>query len=58
MSDYTIVESKEVKKILLLLQPYVKLKRKQIELSLEILSKLENKKSTEDFLETSEIKNF
>ena len=58
ISDYTIVESKEVKKILLLLQPYVKLKRKQIELSLEILSKLENKKSTEDFLETSEIKNF
>jgi len=31
ISDYTIVESKEVKKILTLLQPYVKLKRKQVE---------------------------
>ena len=51
MSDYTIVESKEVKRILLLLQPYVRLKKKQVELGLEILSKLENKKSDEDFLE-------
>ena len=51
ISDYTIVESKEVKKILILLQPYVKLKRKQIELGLQILQKLENKKSNKDFLE-------
>ena len=51
ISDYTIVESKEVKRILLLLQPYVRLKKKQVELGLEILSKLENKKSEEDFLE-------
>ena len=51
ISDYTIVESKEVKKILLLLQPYVRLKRKQVELGLEILSKLKNKKSNKDFLE-------
>ncbi len=51
VSDYTIVESKEVKRMLLLLQPYVKLKKKQIELGLNILQKLENKKSRKDFLE-------
>ena len=51
ISDYTIVESKEVKKILLLLQPYVRLKKKQVELGLKILEKLETKKSDEDFLE-------
>ena len=51
ISDYTIVESKEVKKILLLLQPYVILKKKQVELGLKILEKLETKKSNEDFLE-------
>ena len=48
ISDYTIVESKEVKKILLLLQPYVIIKKKQVELGLKILEKLENK---EEFLE-------
>ena len=51
ISDYTIVETKEVKRILLLLQPYVKLKSKQVNLGLEIISKIDNKKSDEDFLE-------
>ena len=51
VSDYTIVESKEVKRILSLLQPYVRLKKKQIDLGLEIIHKLENKKSDKDFLE-------
>jgi hypothetical protein len=51
VSDYTIVESKEVKKILLLLQPYVKLKKPQVDLGLQILEKLDGKKSNEDFLE-------
>ena len=51
ISDYTIVESKKVKEILLLLQPYVILKKKQVELGLKILEKLETKKSNEDFLE-------
>jgi len=51
VSDYTIVESKEVKRILLLLQQYVRLKKKQVELGLQILEKLENKKTTQDFLE-------
>jgi lipopolysaccharide export LptBFGC system permease protein LptF len=50
ISDYTIVESKEVKRILLLLQPYVKLKKKQLELGLKILQKLENARSDADFL--------
>jgi len=40
-----------VKKILSLLQPYVKLKKKQVELGLEIFNKLENKKSNKDFLD-------
>ena len=44
ISDYTIVDSKEVKKILLLLQPYSRLKKKQIELGLEIFNKLETLK--------------
>lgn len=36
MSDYTIVDSKEVSRILILLQPYVRLKKRQVELGLEI----------------------
>lgn len=51
LSDYTIVESKEVKRILLLLQPYVKLKEEQVQLGLKIIDKLENKKTNKDFLE-------
>ncbi len=51
ISDYTIVESKEVYKILKLLQPYVILKKKQVELGLKIINKLNSKKSDEDFLE-------
>ena len=51
MSDYTIVDSKEVRKILELLQPYVRLKKKHVELGLEILQKLENVKNNNDFLE-------
>ena len=51
VSDYTIVESKEVRKILELLRPYVRLKKKQVELGLEILDKLENKKTDFDFIE-------
>jgi len=45
ISDYTIVESTEVKKILKSLQPYVILKKKQIELGLRIFDYLESKKS-------------
>jgi len=51
ISDYTIVESKEVRKLLILLQPYVKLKKRHVELGLEIINKLDNKKSDKDFLE-------
>ena len=51
MSDYTIVESKEVKKILEMLKPYARLKKKQIALGLDILEKIEKKKSDNDFLE-------
>ncbi|PIZ82659.1 hypothetical protein COX97_03635 [Candidatus Pacearchaeota archaeon CG_4_10_14_0_2_um_filter_05_32_18] len=55
ISDYTIVESKEVKKILELLKPYVRLKKKQVDLGLEIINKLENKKSDRDFLEICQL---
>ena len=48
MSDYTIVDSKEVQKILELLKPYVKLKSKHVNLGLEILDKISNK---DDFIE-------
>ena len=51
ISDYTIVESKVVKKLLILLKPYVKLKKRHVELGLEIINLLENKKSNQDFLE-------
>ena len=51
VSDYTVVESKEVKKILQLLQPYVKVKQKQVALGLEILEKLEFVKTPLEFLE-------
>jgi hypothetical protein len=40
ISDYTIVEAREVRRILELLRPYVRLKRKQVTLGLEILEKL------------------
>ncbi len=39
ISDYTIVESGEVRRILELIQPYVRLKREHVRLGLEILSK-------------------
>jgi hypothetical protein len=55
ISDYTIVEQQEVEKILLLLKPYVILKKKQVELGLEILNKLKTKKSNKDFLEICEL---
>ncbi|MFH1425635.1 MAG: LAGLIDADG family homing endonuclease [archaeon] len=51
MSDHTIVEAKEVKRILELLKHYVKLKRKHIDIGLDILGRLDKKKSNEDFLE-------
>ena len=55
VSDYTVVESKEVKKILQLLQPYVKLKKKQIVLGLTILEKLDDIKTKQEFLEICEL---
>ncbi len=51
ISDYTIVEPKEVYKILKLLQPYVRLKKRQVELGIEILSKFEDRKTKKGFLE-------
>jgi hypothetical protein len=48
ISDYTIVDSREVLKILQLLKPYVILKKKQVELGIKIL---ELKNSGFDFIE-------
>ena len=40
ISDYTIVELREVRRILELLQPHVRLKKAQVELGLQILNRL------------------
>ena len=40
ISDYTIVEPREVSRILELLQPFVRLKKEHVRLGLEILGKL------------------
>jgi hypothetical protein len=40
ISDYTIVEAKEVRRVLELLQPYVRLKKEHVRLGLKILSEL------------------
>jgi len=40
VSDYTIVEPSEVRRVLKELQPYVRLKRNQVQLGLEILEEL------------------
>ena len=51
VSDYTIVAPKDVQRILVLLQPYVRLKQPQVVLGLHILEKLEQQKTVHDFLE-------
>jgi len=51
MSDYSIVDSKEVEKLLRLLRPYVVVKKKQLELGLNILQRLKTCKSNKEFLE-------
>jgi hypothetical protein len=55
ISDYTVVESKKVKQILEMLRPYVKLKKKHVDLSLEILDKMEHDCSDRDFIEICEM---
>lgn len=52
ISDYTIVDSKEVYEILKLLEPFVILKKKQVNLGIKIL---ELKNSGVDFLEICKI---
>ena len=51
ISDYTVVESKEVYRILKLLQPYVKLKKKHVHLGLKILERLKQVETNQDFIE-------
>ena len=55
ISDYTIVESEKVGKILQLLQPFTRLKKKQIYLGLQILQKLKLIKTNEDFFNVCEM---
>ena len=43
ISDYTIVEAREVQRILKLLQPHVRLKKEHVRLGLEILEGLSSK---------------
>ena len=50
ISDYTIVEPKEVRRILRLLQPYTRLKQEHIVLGLQIIEGLQAVDGTADFL--------
>ena len=50
ISDYTVVGHAEARRILQMLQPYVRLKKRQVVLGLEVLDKLQSK-SREDFFE-------
>lgn len=51
ISDYTIVEPEAIRYLLKLLRPYVRLKKKHVELGLNILEKLDQSKTAHDFLE-------
>lgn len=51
ISDYTIVAPDEVKSILLMLAAYVRLKREQVALGVEILEKLPQASDADSFLE-------
>lgn len=55
ISDYTVVGSAKTNRVMRLLQPYVKLKSQHIAIGLEILEKMENLKSKEDFLEVCKL---
>ena len=55
ISDYTIVEPPEVRKILESMRPFVILKTEQIKLGLEILDRLERQNSREAFIETCKL---
>ena len=50
ISDYTVVAPKEVREILLLLRPYVRLKKPHVELGLKILDELPEAGSVEGLL--------
>jgi hypothetical protein len=51
VSDYTVVEPKEVERLLTLLRPYLILKKRHAQLGLDILQRLKEQRSFEDFLE-------
>ena len=55
MCEYAIVGPENVKKFLLMLQPYIRGKRRQLELVLIIISRLTRKQSKEDFLQLCKI---
>jgi hypothetical protein len=50
ISDYTIVEPEEVRNILIMLKPYVRLKQEQIRLGIQILDKLNQVTDAKGFL--------
>ena len=50
ISDYTIVEPDEVKRVLLMLQAHVRLKREQVALGVKILEELQRSSDAESFL--------
>ncbi len=52
ISDYTIVEPKEVQRVLLLLQPHIRLKQEHVTLGLRILDKLPLANDAKKLIET------
>jgi hypothetical protein len=55
ISDYTIVHSKDVLKILKLLEPYVRLKKNQVRLGINIIEKLQDVKTNFEFIEVCKL---
>jgi hypothetical protein len=55
ISDYTIVEPGEVKNVLVMLEPYVRLKREHVLLAMRILEKLNQVSCADDFLQICEM---
>jgi intein-encoded DNA endonuclease-like protein len=55
MSDYTIVEPNEVERVFKLLEPYVRLKSKHIDLGLKILGEIRKVSCANDFLKVCQL---
>lgn len=55
ISDYTVVELKEVERLLLLLRPYLIIKKVHADLGLDILQRLKMQRTDKDFLDICQL---